>query len=74
MDEEEQPCTKLKTLLGLPNYDDSNFDEEESNMLFKYEHKVQGKVQEQLNDVTKKVVSILGKGLTTCATSSKVIS
>jgi hypothetical protein len=40
MDEEEQPCTKLKTLLGLPNYDDSNFDEEESNMLFKYEHKV----------------------------------
>jgi hypothetical protein len=31
MDEEEQPCKNLKTLLGLLGHDDSNFDEEEEN-------------------------------------------
>jgi len=29
MDEEEQPCKKLKTLLGLLGHDDSDIDEEE---------------------------------------------
>ncbi len=74
MDEEEQPCKKLKTLLGLPGHDDFDTDEEEeNNTLSKYKHKVQRRVQEWMKDVTEKVASIPRKGVTTCATSSKVI-
>ncbi len=40
MDEEEQPCKKLKIFPRLPEHDNFDFDEEESNTLSKYKHKV----------------------------------